>query len=141
MSPLDALREAQLYVLNHPEAIRGADAPKEKLGRLHDLTCLHASLHDEGEVARDGLEFRQDQLRLHPRRAALRRREAVERDLEGHDRTLHIEGPEEFRVNFPEGSDDVPRPELKCSGAAGMEPIRTARNDLKAADWYSERRQ
>ena len=29
LSYLDSLREAQLYVLNHPEAIRGADAPEE----------------------------------------------------------------------------------------------------------------
>ncbi|MGC3972538.1 MAG: CHAT domain-containing protein [Pirellulales bacterium] len=30
MPRLDALREAQLYVLSHPEAIRGADAPSEE---------------------------------------------------------------------------------------------------------------
>ncbi len=33
MSHLDALREAQLYVLKHPEAIRGADAPEEAVVR------------------------------------------------------------------------------------------------------------
>ncbi|MCE9608566.1 MAG: CHAT domain-containing protein [Planctomycetia bacterium] len=29
MPRLDALREAQLYILNHPEALRGSDAPEE----------------------------------------------------------------------------------------------------------------
>jgi hypothetical protein len=29
LSRLDALREAKLYVLHHPEVIRGADPPKD----------------------------------------------------------------------------------------------------------------
>src|SRR5208283_5607122 len=85
---------------------------------------------DEGEVALDWREVRSIEFGLRLGRLCLRRRDGVEHDLEGDDRSFRVKRVADAGMNLSEPADDGLRPELQRRHAPRMQEFGAARNDL-----------
>ena len=103
------------------DALRGA----------HDVAGLDRAVDDEGEVARHRLERGELEHRLGAGRLLLRRRNAVEDHLEGHQRAVGAQRFQRARMQFAEIAEDVLRPDLDRAGTSRMQPACAARHDLQ----------
>ena len=124
--------------------IEDADMSDERVfsrrSGLYDIGRFHALIGQESEVTLRGHKFRKYELQFGPCGPQFRRRYVIEKQLKTSDRLLCSHGFEGAWMELPKRAYDIFWPQLDRGRPEGMEPWRSAGNELQTGGRHAERR-